>query len=71
MLPLLKDYEVIFNDLGRTFTETEMIDLAGDVEGIIFARAKEKGVLLKNTPNTVYGGMIGQETTGQLDLLKH
>lgn len=35
MLPLLKDYELKFNDTGKTFTEDQMKDLVQDVDGII------------------------------------
>lgn len=35
MLPLLQNYEVKFNDTGKTFTENQMIELAKEVEGII------------------------------------
>jgi len=35
MVPLLKNYEVKFNETGKTFTEEQMIELAEDVDGII------------------------------------
>lgn len=35
MLPLLKDYDLKFNDTGKTFTEQQMIELSKDVDGII------------------------------------
>jgi D-3-phosphoglycerate dehydrogenase len=35
MMPLLSNYEVVFNDTGHTLNETEMINLVEDVTGII------------------------------------
>ena len=35
MLPLLQEYELKFNETGKTFTEEQMIERAEDVEGII------------------------------------
>lgn len=35
MMPLLGDYQPIFNDTGKTFTEKQMLNLAEDVVGII------------------------------------
>jgi len=35
MMPLLGDYQPIFNDTGKTFTEKQMLNLTEDVVGII------------------------------------
>ena len=51
MLPLLKDYELKFNDTGITFTEEQMIDLAKDVDGIIIGVDPITESVLENAKN--------------------
>lgn len=51
MMPLLGDYQPIFNDTGKTFTEKQMLNLAEDVVGIIIGIDPISSKVIENASN--------------------